>query len=199
MLTGQRAFAGEDIADVLAAVLTREPDWTLLPAGLRPGVAYAPPALPAQRSNAAHSRHRRRLARARRRLRRRSSAGPTVQRTRQAAVEMGPLHGCCGRRRRTPHGLRRVEPLAGVGNSEDHTLPVRAARRPAISDLTAASHRRPPPMAARSSIRRKPDCTAARSATWRRMLIPGTEEYLVRADRVARRPVGWLISPARDS
>ena len=39
MLTGRRAFAGEEIADVLAAVLTREPDWTLLPAGLRPGVA----------------------------------------------------------------------------------------------------------------------------------------------------------------
>ena len=39
MLTGKRAFAGHEIADVLAAVLTREPDWTLLPAGLRPGVA----------------------------------------------------------------------------------------------------------------------------------------------------------------
>ena len=39
MLTGRRAFAGGEIADVLAAVLTREPDWTLLPAGLPPGVA----------------------------------------------------------------------------------------------------------------------------------------------------------------
>ena len=39
MLTGRRAFPGEEIADVLAAVLTREPDWTLLPAGLSPGVA----------------------------------------------------------------------------------------------------------------------------------------------------------------
>jgi hypothetical protein len=39
MLTGRRAFAGDEIADVLAAVLTREPDWTLLPAGLPPDVA----------------------------------------------------------------------------------------------------------------------------------------------------------------
>ena len=39
MLTGRRAFPGEEIADVIAAVLTREPDWTLLPAGLSPGVA----------------------------------------------------------------------------------------------------------------------------------------------------------------
>ena len=39
MLTGRRAFPGEEIADVIAAVLTREPDWTRLPAGLSPGVA----------------------------------------------------------------------------------------------------------------------------------------------------------------
>src|SRR3954468_4446546 len=33
MLTGTRAFGGEDIADTLAFVLTREPEWTTLPAG----------------------------------------------------------------------------------------------------------------------------------------------------------------------
>ncbi len=32
MLTGKRLFAGETVSDVLAAVLTREPDWTVLPA-----------------------------------------------------------------------------------------------------------------------------------------------------------------------
>jgi Tol biopolymer transport system component len=31
MLTGQRAFAGDDVSEVLASVLAREPDWTLLP------------------------------------------------------------------------------------------------------------------------------------------------------------------------
>jgi eukaryotic-like serine/threonine-protein kinase len=38
MLTGRRAFPGEQIADVLAAVLTRDPDWTQLPISLSPGV-----------------------------------------------------------------------------------------------------------------------------------------------------------------
>ena len=36
MLTGQRAFAGSDVSEMLASVLAREPDWTLLPAGLSP-------------------------------------------------------------------------------------------------------------------------------------------------------------------
>ena len=36
MVTGQRAFPGDDVADVLASVLAREPDWTRLPAGLSP-------------------------------------------------------------------------------------------------------------------------------------------------------------------
>ena len=34
MLTGRRAFAGEDVTDVLARVLEREPDFTALPAKL---------------------------------------------------------------------------------------------------------------------------------------------------------------------
>jgi Tol biopolymer transport system component len=32
MLTGSRAFGGEDVSDTLAFVLTKEPEWTLLPA-----------------------------------------------------------------------------------------------------------------------------------------------------------------------
>ena len=34
LLTGRRAFAGEDVSDTLALVLTRDPDWTALPSGL---------------------------------------------------------------------------------------------------------------------------------------------------------------------
>ena len=34
MLTGTRAFPGEDLTDTLAAVVRAEPNWTLLPAGL---------------------------------------------------------------------------------------------------------------------------------------------------------------------
>jgi eukaryotic-like serine/threonine-protein kinase len=36
MLTGQRAFAGDDVADFIAAVLTKEPDWTALPPATPP-------------------------------------------------------------------------------------------------------------------------------------------------------------------
>src|SRR5262245_54260259 len=36
MLTGRRAFAGDEVSDALASVLAREPDWTLLPHGLSP-------------------------------------------------------------------------------------------------------------------------------------------------------------------
>ena len=39
MVTGQRAFAGEDVADVLASVIAREPDWNRLPADLPPSLA----------------------------------------------------------------------------------------------------------------------------------------------------------------
>jgi eukaryotic-like serine/threonine-protein kinase len=38
MLAGQRLFVGETVSDVLAAVLTREPDWSALPARIPPGV-----------------------------------------------------------------------------------------------------------------------------------------------------------------
>ena len=38
MLTGRRAFAGDDVSDTLAFVLTREPDWNLLPAAVPPAI-----------------------------------------------------------------------------------------------------------------------------------------------------------------
>jgi len=38
MLTGRRAFPGDDISDVLAAVLKTEPDWTLVPVSAPPSV-----------------------------------------------------------------------------------------------------------------------------------------------------------------
>jgi len=36
MLTGRRAFEGDTVSDTMAAVLTREPDWGALPAGVSP-------------------------------------------------------------------------------------------------------------------------------------------------------------------
>src|SRR5262245_49028659 len=38
MLTGKRAFDGEDVADTLAFVLSREPDWAALPANVSPAI-----------------------------------------------------------------------------------------------------------------------------------------------------------------
>ena len=38
MLTGQRAFKGEDVSDTLAFILTREPDWARLPADTPPPI-----------------------------------------------------------------------------------------------------------------------------------------------------------------
>jgi hypothetical protein len=31
MLTGRRAFDGEDVSEVLASVINKDPDWTALP------------------------------------------------------------------------------------------------------------------------------------------------------------------------
>ena len=38
MVTGKRAFPGDEVSDVLASVLAREPDWTKLPTGVSPVV-----------------------------------------------------------------------------------------------------------------------------------------------------------------
>jgi serine/threonine protein kinase len=38
LLTGKQAFGGETVADILVAVLEREPDWTALPASVPAGV-----------------------------------------------------------------------------------------------------------------------------------------------------------------
>ncbi|MGE5277751.1 MAG: protein kinase domain-containing protein [Acidobacteriota bacterium] len=39
LLAGRKAFEGETVSDVMAAVLTKEPDWSALPAGTPPRVA----------------------------------------------------------------------------------------------------------------------------------------------------------------
>jgi serine/threonine-protein kinase len=40
MLSGRRAFAGETVSDAIAAILTREPDWTRLPGETPPHVRH---------------------------------------------------------------------------------------------------------------------------------------------------------------
>ncbi len=62
MLTGRRAFPGDDVSDVLASVLAREPDWTV---AARPRAGRGNgrhQAMPPEGSEAAAPRHRRRVA-----------------------------------------------------------------------------------------------------------------------------------------
>ena len=56
MLTGRRAFQGEDVSDTLAAVLRGEPDWTALPSGVSANVTSVIQALPRTGSQGACSR-----------------------------------------------------------------------------------------------------------------------------------------------
>ena len=75
MLTGRRAFAGETVPDVLAAILDREPDWEALPgahAAARPG---PPRALPREGPRPPAARRGRRATRARGRDRRAFGTG----------------------------------------------------------------------------------------------------------------------------
>ena len=60
MLTGKRAFPGEDITDTLAAVVRAEPDWDALPADAPVGTGHVSHALSAEGSATARAGHRRR-------------------------------------------------------------------------------------------------------------------------------------------
>ena len=63
MLVGKPAFEGDTVTDILAAVVSTEPDWTALPRKFR-GYAKAVETLSSERPEAAASRHRRCSARA---------------------------------------------------------------------------------------------------------------------------------------
>ena len=191
MLTGRRAFPGEEIADVLAAVLTREPDWTLLPAGLPPGVATL---------------LRRCLHKDRtQRIRDIGDAwlaldgafdgtGPparAVRRVRPANLETDASVRRHGHRRWTRHGPRRMDLLAAdSGTSSDAPLRLRAARRPGAPEHAAASHCGLP----RRQLLRLSDerrvAIGVRSATWRRVSSPGQRRL---RHRFARWP--WVVIP----
>jgi serine/threonine protein kinase len=58
MLTGKRAFEGDDVSETLAAVLAREPDWGRLSATAPHGIQRLVP-LPGTRSQTPPARHRR--------------------------------------------------------------------------------------------------------------------------------------------
>ena len=66
MLTGRRAFDGEDVSDTLANILKREPDWSALPPDTPPAIERVSATLPDQGSAASYARCRGRAHRARR-------------------------------------------------------------------------------------------------------------------------------------
>ena len=54
MLTGRRAFAGDDVSDTMASVLKSDPDWSALPVGTPSSIAAAPSPLHGEGSQDAH-------------------------------------------------------------------------------------------------------------------------------------------------
>ena len=60
MLSGQRAFKGDDIADTLAAVLRADPTWTQLPPDTPQVCTATASALPSEGSETSIAAHRRR-------------------------------------------------------------------------------------------------------------------------------------------
>ena len=58
MLAGRAAFAGETVTDIIAAVVTREPDWTALPAATPALDQAVAGALSREGSEAPTARHR---------------------------------------------------------------------------------------------------------------------------------------------
>ena len=58
MLTGHRAFDGDDIAETIGAVIHKEPDWTRFPVGIPAMHPTHDRAVPREGSEAALSRHR---------------------------------------------------------------------------------------------------------------------------------------------
>ncbi|HEY2854548.1 MAG TPA: hypothetical protein VGJ18_16950, partial [Gemmatimonadaceae bacterium] len=59
MLTGQRAFTGENVTDVLSRVLQREPDFDALSPVVRPRTPVAPRHATADSRSTVHYEHRR--------------------------------------------------------------------------------------------------------------------------------------------
>ena len=109
MLTGRRGYHGEDVSETLAAVLTRDVDWTGAAGRHAAASSNAPARLSRARSEAAPARHRRGAPRARSVDRRRHEidyrrhAGSASACRRCAALRVCPHGGarCRGRLRRS--------------------------------------------------------------------------------------------------
>jgi hypothetical protein len=107
MLTGRRAFEGEDVSDTLARILMKEPDWTALPTTVQPAMTTVLRRCLQKDPKASSARRRRSGARARGRVPH-SLAGEDID----AILDHTRIGGGVGRggvRRRA--GEPRVDPL----------------------------------------------------------------------------------------
>ena len=118
MLSGQRAFTGDNVADTLAAVLRADPPWTALPPDTPQAVTTPASSLPSEGSETAIAAHRRRATGARRR--RTDRVGASIDRRGTIAPARLAVR-CRGRRRIGVVGLTAwmlsPRPLGGSGET----------------------------------------------------------------------------------
>ena len=169
MLTGRPAFDGADVADTLAAILEREPDWTVCLPRRRRRSARSCAALSSQGSGDAAARHRRRAHRDRRvrperssRLRTRRAGEP------QSGGSRRPSGGGLGGR---GDGLRRCADVRRASEAFEFpvappqaaTIPVPIWRvRPLPRRTTGRRHRSRPRSGRASGSGRSPRRTTGR-------------------------------------
>ncbi len=119
MLTGQRTFKGDDVADTLAAVLRAEPSWSTLPAGTPPSIRPAAAPLSAEGPATPPAAHRRRAAG----TGRRRPAGDCRARRRRHTVTAALVAARrSGDRRRDPCRPRRVDAGAAADGTPGEPL-----------------------------------------------------------------------------
>ncbi len=129
MLTGQRAFPGEDVTDTLAAVVRAEPDWSAHSGRPLADAARVPEALPPEGSEAARRRHPRRAPRARGRVRRRGSRRRPAPHRRSLVATRASRRVGAGRDRDAPCDGSLAPVPAGAASGRDARA-VQRCRRP---------------------------------------------------------------------
>ena len=143
MLTGRRAFEGDDMPDMLGGGPAREPDWTALPSDVPQSVAHAAPAVP--RSRIAATRHASTSARGTLRARspgRRRGHEPGWRPRRAAADRCGGARcrSCSRRSGRCARERGNGVPQTLAGAPRRHSIPGHARRGP---DVRRSTYRSP--------------------------------------------------------
>ena len=191
MLTGRRAFGGDDVADTLANVLKSEPDWRALPAGFGAVRTRVSEALPGRRTRGSAS-----------------TTSPTCGWRSKARSTCAP--DSASRQLAAPAPRARLAWLAAgarparggrAGDTRDqarHRSPGRSPARPSVAGARRGN-------SARRSWRCRPTGDGWRSASTSRLRLRSIESGEVRpltgtqdvAGRRSGRPTAgrWLFSP----